>query len=285
MCLVGGNMDDIAIAVRSSTIVRTLAVLAALLVAVGTALELVKFLTGHDHVFGLSRLFNLGLERNVPTFYSVVLLLCAFLLLALIAMLEQRGGRRDVARWAVLAIGFLCMAIDEACSFHEALDVPIRARFEGVRFGLLYYVWVVPAGVLVAVLGLYFLGFLRRLPAATARAFIVAAVIYLGGAMGVELFEGRIHEASGPQSLEYALLVAVEEGMEMAGVILFIHALLGYLGRQHPQFRIRIELPAGQAELRRSDADHHVGEPQLPPAVALGVGGKVLWRSNLRRRE
>ncbi|HEY5781525.1 MAG TPA: hypothetical protein VIT66_06625 [Lysobacter sp.] len=278
-------MEHVAIPVRSSTIVRALAVFAAVLVAAGTALELVKYLTGHDHVFGLIGLFNLDYERNIPTLYSVVLLLCAFGLLALIAMLEQRSTRRDVTYWVVLAIGFLGMAVDEACSLHETLDVPIRARFKGVHFGLLYYVWVVPAGVLVAALGLYFLGFLRRLPAATRRGFIVAAVIYLGGAVGVELFEGRLHEAYGTQNLGYSLLVAVEEGMEMAGVIIFIHALLNYLGRRHPHLRIQIVATQRQAKLRRPDAYSHVGEPEFPPPVALGIGRQQLRRSRLRRRE
>ena len=32
-------------------------------------------------------------------------------------------------------------------------------------------------------------------------------------------------------TLAYNLWNAVEEGLEMAGVVLFIHALLGYMGR------------------------------------------------------
>ncbi len=231
---------------RPGAAARALAVPAVLLVAAGAGVQLLKYLAGHDHVFGLFKLFNLDAERNLPTLFAVFILLCATLLLTVIAALERRQGRPDALRWALLAAIFLYLAIDEGWVLHEKLNVPVRGRFEGTRFGVLYYVWVVPASIAVLLLGLYYLGFLRRLPGATRRGFMLAATLFLAGAIGVELFEGRFHEAYGTERLAYHLFVVVEESLELAGVIVLIHALLGYLASHHPELRLRF----GAATLR-----------------------------------
>ena len=47
-----------------------------------------------------------------------------------------------------------------------------------------------------------------------------------GGAIGVELIGGRYLELHGVENLTYAMITTVEESLEMAGVIIFIWALL-----------------------------------------------------------
>jgi hypothetical protein len=49
------------------------------------------------------------------------------------------------------------------------------------------------------------------------------------GALGLEVFEGQINEAGGYRSLDYMILVTIEEILEMAGIFAFIYGLLGYL--------------------------------------------------------
>jgi len=74
-------------------------------------------------------------------------------------------------------------------------------------------------------IGVGFIPFLRRLPRPTAGLFILAGAIYVGGAVGMEI----IGEPLDSDTLTYNLLTAVEEGMEMCGVIVFMHALLRYM--------------------------------------------------------
>ena len=82
---------------------------------------------------------------------------------------------------------------------------------------------------MISALAVYFFGFFLRLPGAIKTRFVLAAVLFIGGSIGFELAEGAEDMAYGQKNMLYSVLTAVEEGMEMAGVIVFIHALLQYI--------------------------------------------------------
>jgi hypothetical protein len=71
--------------------------------------------------------------------------------------------------------------------------------------------------------------FLLHLPIKYRLLFIVSGFIYLGGALGVELGTISYEENDQLDTLAYNLWNAVEEGMEMFGIILFASALTSYL--------------------------------------------------------
>jgi len=217
------------LATNRAAVTRALSAAAALLVMIHIGWQLFAYRTGHDYVFGLIRLFNLNEEYNLPSLFSALLLLTAAALLGYIRRHEQQRGARDVAKWTVLALGFLYMAIDELSQIHERLIVPGRELLGDRSFGLLYYAWVIPAAALVLVLAGYFLGFLLRLPARTRRGFIVGGMLFVAGAIGFEMLGGHQHELYGKQNLTYMVYVIFEESLEMAGVIVFIHTLLQYI--------------------------------------------------------
>ena len=206
-----------------------LAAAAALLVMIHVGWQLFAYWTGHDYVFGLIKLFHLDEERNVPALFSTLLLLSAAALLFHIRHHENRRGSRDAAKWTVLAIGFVYIAIDEFGHIHELLIVPGRELLGERSLGPFYYAWVIPATAIVLVLAAYFLGFLLRLPGPIRLGFIVGGVLFVGGAIGFEMLEGRHDELYGEQSLTYRAYVTLEDSLEMAGVIVFIHALLRYI--------------------------------------------------------
>ncbi len=54
--------------------------------------------------------------------------------------------------------------------------------------------------------------------------FLLAGAIYAGGAVGVEHWTG-----ADVNSLHYNMWTTLEEGMEMAGVVVFIYALLDFM--------------------------------------------------------
>lgn len=225
---------------RPARVSWTLAIVAFLLVCASFGAQVIRYTTGHDRLFGLSGMFNLDLESNIPALFSVVLLLMAASLLSLITMLQKKNASRDVLKWAILCLGFWVMAIDESVSMHELLIEPVREWLGGERLGIFYFAWVVPAIALVLVLGIYFLPFLLRLPSRIRLLFITAAVLYLSGALGTELIEGRFREALGHKNLGYNAIVSLEEGLEMAGVIFFIYALLVYIARHHGDVRFHV---------------------------------------------
>ena len=74
-----------------------------------------------------------------------------------------------------------------------------------------------------------YLPFLWALPARTRWLFILSGAIYIGGAVGVEWATIWYEENDQLNTLAYNLWNAVEESMEMTGVILFIYALLGHI--------------------------------------------------------
>jgi len=107
--------------------------------------------------------------------------------------------------------------------------------------GIFYFAWVIPGIALVLVLGLFFLRFLLSLPATTRRRFLIAATLYLGGALGVELIGGQYAELHGFESFTYSMIATVEESLEMAGLILFIRALLKYCAESYKEVGFRFE--------------------------------------------
>lgn len=209
-------------------VTKVLATLAAALVLAGVLGQLSRFLLDHDHVFGLVPLFHLDEEGNVPAVFSVGLMLAAAALLARIAWLKWALRDRDAPRWVILAIGFVLMAIDEGWSMHETLVAPMRSLLGSGRLGIFHFAWVIPGIGIVLALVPYYIGFLRRLPGPTRRRFLVAAALFLGGAIGMELLGGYYAEANGRATLVFEVLVAIEEGLEMAGLIVMIRALMLY---------------------------------------------------------
>lgn len=185
--------------------------------AVGLAAELLRHLAQLDHP-ALS-LCSLSYEGNLPSWYASVLpLVCAGLLAWISA-----GEAGDRAHWRALAFGFLYISIDEACGFHELLGALFDTR------GVLHFGWVIPAAGIVLVVGLSYLGFLRRLDRATARRFVLAGGLYVAGALLLELPLGWWTEQYGDDSLGYALIDWCEETLEFTGLTVFAAALLARL--------------------------------------------------------
>lgn len=230
------------ITLEPASVARALAVVAALLILASCVALLVTYRMGQSpHDVRIAQLFYLDGERNIPTAFSTFLLLAAALLLAFITTLERSRPGSMVLHWSVLSGGFAFMAIDEAWSFHEKLTAPMRAMLGNDHLGIYYYAWVVPAIALLLALGLFFLRFLLRLPPRTRLSFLLAGAIYVGGAVGIELIEGRFDELHGDRNLISGITGSIQETLEMTGVIVFIWALLVYLRDSYHLVRIRFD--------------------------------------------
>lgn len=195
---------------------------------------------GHDHVFGLARLFHLDGEGNAPAWFSSMALLVAASLLGVVAHACRQAQAPYARHWTGLALVFFALSLDEAASIHEISVQPLREALHAG--GVLYFAWVVPATVFVAAMALAYLRFIRDLPAPTRRGVLVAAILYVGGALGMELPGGWIAEAQGSNTLLYHLVITVEELLEMAGVIVFIRVLASHIAREWPEIRLRFSL-------------------------------------------
>ncbi|HSV53231.1 MAG TPA: hypothetical protein VLJ57_14025 [Burkholderiaceae bacterium] len=221
-------------------IVRWLAGTAVALVAAGIFGQWVRHALGHDQVYGLVPLFDLDGERNIPALFSVCLLALAALLLTVIALVMKQRKERGVIWWAFLAVGFFLMSVDESWSFHERLVVPVRSMVGSGPGNLLHYAWVLPGALVATTVALAYLRFLMALAPEIRYAFLLAAGLYLGGAIGLEMAGGAYAARHGADNLVHALYAAVEESLEMAGTIVFIRALLAYIAKAHGDTWVRV---------------------------------------------
>lgn len=169
--------------------------------------------------------FDLDHEANIPTFFSTILLLASSGLLFLAYSTEMDTSKRKY--WLLLSIIFLLLSADETLSIHEKMIKPMRSMFG--TSPLYYFAWIIPAIPMLIGLGIYLLRFLRSLPQPTLRLFLLSAVLYVSGAIGIELLGGYYVYYNSMNTFSYALIASLEESLEMSGVILFIYSLLTHL--------------------------------------------------------
>ena len=181
--------------------------------------------------------FNVAHERNIPTLYSAIALTVAATLLATNARHSWEKCDGQYRYWAGLALIFLFLAFDEGTKIHEQLS-GVMERWVTPK-GYLYWLWVIPYGFAVLVLAAVYLRFLVRLSRTTRYYFILAALLFLGGAIGVEMLSAWEKDLN-DHTILYAVLYSLEEFLEMIGVAVFIYALLKNLADESSVIRITL---------------------------------------------
>lgn len=180
-------------------------------------------------------MFDMDREFNVPTFFSSGLMLGCALVLWVIALASRAAKDGLTGYWSVLAWGFLFMSLDDAVVLHEKITRPLRLLTHSDAF---YMRWMLPATVLIAILGAFYIKFLAALPRRSRMLFLVSAVIFLGAAVGLETFTSWLgFHGQRPETMLYVILVMIEESVELAGITLFLYALLDHIRRALPGLR------------------------------------------------
>ncbi|MEH2450498.1 MAG: hypothetical protein V7K20_03985 [Nostoc sp.] len=129
--------------------------------------------------------------------------------------------------------------MDEAFSFHEILIIPsVR---ESLHLNPVFYeTWVIPGAVLVGVFAFKYLKFLLHLPHKTRYLFLIAAIVYVGGGLGMEMVGGVLRIDFGRRTIISLTGIIVEESLEMVGIVIFIYALLAYLSSLRESIQLKI---------------------------------------------
>ncbi|NES94417.1 MAG: hypothetical protein F6K32_04175 [Desertifilum sp. SIO1I2] len=200
--------------------------------------QFTKYILGYGSLKGLIPLFDLDREANIPSLYSGLALLLCGVVLSMIAIVKKQQRDRYCRHWQGLAIIFAYLGVDEMAEIHELTGKPLRDLFNAT--GIFYFTWVILGFALVAAFILVYRKFTFALPPQTRKRFILAACLYLAGALGTELIGGYIAYTSEKQSLLYAMFVAVEEVLEMSGIAIFLYALLTYLRSQVSNITIHL---------------------------------------------
>jgi len=195
----------------------------------------------------ISRLFHVGRERSLPTWFSVSQLTLFALILILIFLLKRYRSVHSRGNWLwfIFAAGALFLSLDESAGIHEKLGSLMKSHvFDDARKGTFLYMlkqfpsyyWpvvyvpiVVPIGIF---LGVYFWHTLGP-----ARSWAIGGmVIFLIGAVVLDYLEGR-YGNSGHHRIAMDMfgmhfrfdIFLLEELMEMIGITMIINAFLHHL--------------------------------------------------------
>ncbi len=191
------------------------------------------------NVYGLVPIFNFDTESSIPALYSSIALLFTSLLLSIVALVNKKNNLSWIP-WAVLAVIFIFLGIDETVGIHERTMIPTRKLFQ--TSGILYNAWVIPYSILLLIFVISYLKFLIRLPRKIMKLFIFSGLIFIAGAIGFESLSGRYGEVHGINNFLYSFYYTCEETLEMIGIILFIYAILTYLSDEYDSFKLVITL-------------------------------------------
>lgn len=202
-----------------------LATLIAAVWALGLLQDILRVISGageDDMVW----VFDADSEEGVLTWISIVLLFSVAGLLFANGQAAMQNGRDVVLPWFGLSVLFGIVSFDEFYGLHERLSDVLFRNVGGS--GLFHFAWVVPLGLL-AVAGLWLLmPFLTSLGPRTRRLAVLSAMVYLTGAVGMEMLAGLVIEELGRNTFQYRLLTNAEEGLEVSGILLFIYTLQQY---------------------------------------------------------
>jgi hypothetical protein len=208
---------------------------------------------------GLFVRLDLNSEQSFGTFFSVGMLAATALATAALA---RTARTRDLRRgWWALAALLALLSVDEEVGMHEWFGTVISARVEGLP-PVLAFPWTLPALLALSAFAFWQRRFLAGLPPGLGRRLLVATAVLVVGAIGLEVPESVLFSGTGSErTLPFLLLVGAEETLEMAGVLLFLRAVLCELADQAPAWRIDLDRRGAEPRLRVQPGDGEAVHP------------------------
>ncbi|HET6714390.1 MAG TPA: hypothetical protein VFI59_11865 [Actinomycetota bacterium] len=234
------------ILVRPETIAKALLIAVVALTFAGLAARGALYLWPQEVLLHPLRVFDVGAERSIPTWFQSIALAISAFLLGTIALAVRQRGDRCALHWGSLAAIVLFLSVDEVAAMHESVGSELKYLLETTAGitpgGAISFVWVVPGVLVVAAVVVTFARFVWRLPPATRRLILIAGGLFLAGAFGLEMVSAQIvslaggvadwQQADGASKVAVGLLTSAEEMLEMLGEVTLVYALLHHL-RDH----------------------------------------------------
>ncbi len=216
-------------------ITKTLAGIALLLIFFSVLGHALQFRYGTDRFQEFVRLFNLSGERNVPTWFSSSLALCCAMLLAAIGAKCRQRRAPYHRHWLILSFCFLFISLSGTATIHDwTLERPLVQALE--LPGAFSFPWVIVGWTVVLGMSLGYWQFVSGLPAQTRSNFILAAVLYVTGALLLEMVSAYLMDYHLNLTLWRGIVATLQESLEIAGIILFMHGLISYLDSLNIKF-------------------------------------------------
>jgi len=207
------------------TVLRVLVGVAVALVAIHTVVLLVAYAAGRTGLGPVAGTVNLAIDSAIPTWIASAILAAAGILG--FALASRADSRADRLAWIGLGILGFVLSIDEVATIHERWGE--IASGTPLSLDLLGYSWVLGGLVFAGLVAVLFLPFLIRLGSHTRWLLIAAGVVFLAGAVGVEVVNGTTPLADGDGGralLQHLLVAGLEEFLEFIGASLLVYALM-----------------------------------------------------------
>ncbi|MGH3090646.1 MAG: hypothetical protein ACRDSJ_25485, partial [Rubrobacteraceae bacterium] len=145
-----------------------------------------------------------------------------------------RYGGDYAIRWGLLSVIFVYLSSDEMLRLHERMSGGLlQPALEVLGYepsGIFRYPWIIVYVPLTLVFVLAYLRFWLDLPSKIRTLFFVSGSLFVWGAVGAEMINGLLHDLYGQGGLLYAAMTHLEEFLEMIGIVVFVYALLSYIG-------------------------------------------------------
>ncbi len=218
--------------------------LVVILLVLGLGRYLYPHIPNHALIFSVLVVFDVGVENSIPTYFAVLNLLLAALLLWVIYQAGRVEGERTARHWAALAGVLFFLSLDEGVAIHEHFET-LAERLADRGIPLLSSSWAwIPFGAALALgVGVAFLPFLRALPRRLVIRFVLAGALYLTGALVMEYLGGVMltRGITSEGGILYQMEELVEEGLELFAIAFFNNVLYAEIARRG----IRLSLRAG----------------------------------------
>ena len=257
--------DIMVLVIYTRMIVRAIVIAVLFITLAGLAARFAMYMWG-EAVQAL-RIFDVGEERSIPTWFESIQFLLCSILLAVVAVAKKQRNDRYSLHWGVLSIILLFLSLDEVASLHEATGQQLERLLRSIAGfdpgGAISFFWVVPGAVFVFVVLLAYLRFLAHLPQTTRRWFLFAGALFVLGALGLEMLTAQVMSSSGgisnwivsssggivdrgsasaiPTILK-GLQTSIEEMFEMLGLTAFVYALLAYISSYAEDINVRVRI-------------------------------------------
>lgn len=204
--------------------------LVSVIIVLGLLSYIFTYLTGYGTLLGFITLLDVGAEQSIPTYFSVINLLLASILLYLLYRHEKINMQKGTNYWLFLSILFLILSADESATIHEKFgNVYVYLANNNIIPGIFEtHGWLAFGIPFVVIFGLGMIPFLMLLPRATLYYFIFAGAVFVIGAVGFEYLGYVMLSTNFAESKEdfiYMIRRIFEEGFEMYGIAIFNCAL------------------------------------------------------------
>lgn len=221
---------SVEISLNKVKIVKFLSLFALALIVIHSVILVIYYVVGDPDKFGFVRMFDLDMERNIPTTFSTLILSISAFCFYLLSLSTREKKEKNSPYWLGLSAVFIFLAFDESSKIHEKLG-DFTEKFVDAS-GYLYYPWVLSYGLLVLILGIFYMKFFWKMERKVFISFMLSAIIFLSGAVGFELIGANESSLHGTETILYSVLYTIEESLEMYGVIYLIWILLGLLEKR-----------------------------------------------------